>query len=72
MLFRKKREQRTYDRESQQPVIRSGICTGEKVAGFRDVRTGKFTEIMLIRTPADLEEFRRLYGIGGDEIATLY
>ena len=60
MFFRKKRETRTYDRETQEPVIRASICTGEKVAGFRDLRTGRFTEIMLICTPGDLEEFRRL------------
>lgn len=72
MLFRKKQEIRTYDRENQKPAIRSSICTGEKVAGFQDIHTGKFTDIMLIRKPGDLEEFRRLYGIGGDEISTLY
>ena len=72
MLFRKKQETHTYDRENQKPVIRSSICTGEKVAGFQDIHTGKFTDIMLIRKPGDLEEFRRLYGIGGDEISTLY
>ena len=56
----------------QQPVIRASICTGEKVTGFRDIRTGKITEVMLIRTPADLERFRQLYGIGEDEIRTEY
>lgn len=55
-----------------QPVIRSSICTGEKAAGFQDIHTGKFTEIMLIRTPSDLEEFRRLYGIDEREISTQY
>ena len=53
-------------------MIRSSICTGEKVAGFQDIHTGKFTEIMLIRTSGDLEEFCRLYGIGTDEISTHY
>ena len=72
MLFRKKQEVRTYDPAVQRPVIRASICTGEKVAGFRDLRTGRFTEIMLIRTPGDLEEFRRLYGIGEGEITTQY
>ena len=43
-----------------------------KVAGFRDLRTGRFTEIMLIRTPGDLEEFRRLYEIEEGEITTQY
>ena len=72
MFFRKKQEARTYDRERQKPVIRASICTGEKVAGFRDLHTRNFTEVMLIRTPGDLAEFRRLYGIGADEIATEY
>lgn len=72
MFFKKKQETRTYDKENQRPVIRSSICTGEKVAGFQDIRTGKFTEIMLIRTFSDLEEFRRLYGIGKSEISTQY
>lgn len=40
--------------------------------GLRDLRTGRFTEIMLIRTPGDLEEFRRLYGIGEGGITTQY
>lgn len=72
MFFQKKLETRTYDKENQKPVIRSSICTGEKVAGFQDIRTGKFTEVMLIRTSGDLEEFRRLYGIGERAISTQY
>ena len=31
-----------YDPESQYPVIRSSICTGEKVAGFKDKTGGTF------------------------------
>ena len=72
MFFKKKQEKRTYDQENQKPVIRSSICTGEKVAGFQDIHTGKFTEIMLIHTSGDLEEFCRLYGIGAGEISTHY
>ena len=72
MLFGRKRKKCSYDRENLKPVIRSSICTGEKAAGFQDIHTGKFTEIMLIRTPSDLEEFRRLYGIDEREISTQY
>lgn len=72
MFFRKKRETRPYDRETQRPVIRTSICTGERTAGFRDLRTGRFTEVMRIRTPEDLKAFRRCYGIGEDEIPTQY
>ena len=53
----------TYDKEKQKPVIRCSICTGEQVAGFKDVHTGKFTDIMLIRDEKDLEEFKAMYKI---------
>ena len=72
MLFRRKRETRTYDRETQKPVIRASICTGEKAAGFQDLRTGKFTEVMLLLPPAAREESRPLSGSGGDETPTQY
>ncbi len=57
--------------EDYEPVIRSSICTGEKVAGFREKETGRFREVALIRTPADLEAFKRKYGIDG-EIPVIY
>ena len=72
MFFRKKQEKRTYDKENQKPVIRSSICTAEKVVGFQNMHTGKFTEIMLIRTTGDLEEFRHIYNIEDGEISTQY
>ena len=36
------------------PVIRSSICTGEQVAGFKDLTSGKFEELMLLRDDRDL------------------
>ena len=63
MLFRRKNEQKTYDRENQKPVIRVSICTGEQTAGFQDIHTKKFEEVMLIRNDADLERFKTQYGI---------
>jgi hypothetical protein len=38
------------------PVICASICTGEKVAGFKDIRTGKIEEIMLIRLPEEIQK----------------
>lgn len=72
MLFRKKQEVRNYDPAVQRPVIRASICTGERTAGFRNLQTGKFTEVMLVRSEEDLREFRRLYGLGDGEISTEY
>lgn len=71
-LFRRKQPKKTFDREQLQPAIRESICTGEQTAGFRHRTTGKFTEVMLIRTDADLEEFRQTYGIAPEEIVTVY
>ena len=53
------------------PAIRCSICTGEQVAGFRDPETGRFEEVMLIRSPEDLAWFRTRYGITG-EITKIY
>ena len=55
-----------YDPEKQYPVIRQSICTGEKVAGFRDKAGGRFTEVMLIRGEKDLQAFKDRYRIEGD------
>ena len=71
-LFRKQKKagSDTYDPAIYTPVIRSSICTGEKVAGFRS-QDGKVHEVMLIRSEQDLESFREQYGISG-EIKTVY
>lgn len=69
-MFHKRVQKETYDRENQKPVIRSSICTGEKVAGFRDLHTGKFTEIMLIRNNRDMDLFLEKYDISVAEIKT--
>ena len=50
------------------PVIRSSICTGEQVAGFKDLATGKFQELMLIRDQRDLQDFLRRYQVEEPEI----
>ena len=53
------------------PAIRCSICTGEQVAGFKNQETGRFEEVMLIRSPGDLELFKEQYGISG-EIEKIY
>ena len=60
-----------YDRERLEPVIRCSICNGEQVAGFCDIKTGAFSDVMLITDEADLNDFRRTYGISG-EIERIY
>lgn len=65
MLFKKHSAEPkiAYDPETQYPVIMASICTGEKAAGFRNKTDKKFTEVMLIRTEKDEQEFKRLYGL---------
>lgn len=70
-LFKKKSEQKTYDKENQKPVLKCSICNGEQVAGFQDIHTGRITEIMFIRDKKDMELFRSQYGIEG-EITKIY
>ena len=65
MFFRKKNPQKTYDHETQRPVIKASICNGEQVAGFQDIHSGAFEEVMLIRGNDDLETFKNMYGIDG-------
>lgn len=62
MFRRRKTPKLSYDPASQMPVIRASICTGEQVGGLRDLKTGKFTDLMLIRDEADLREFQAMVG----------
>ncbi|MBO4701679.1 MAG: aspartate dehydrogenase [Lachnospiraceae bacterium] len=51
----------SFDQEKQYAVIRSSICTGEKVAGFKNYSDGHFTEVMLIKSRKDEEIFKETY-----------
>ena len=68
MFWRKKEKKPVYDKTGKIPVIRSSICTGEQVAGFKDPADGRFQEVMLIRNGGDLEEFLHLYDVEECEV----
>lgn len=70
-LFKKKPQKKTYDKVNQKPVIKCSICNGEQVAGFQNIHTGAFEEVMLVCRDADLEMFREQYDITG-KIAKIY
>ena len=59
-FFKKKTVIKTYDKENKKPVIKASICNGEQVAGFKDIHTGKIEEVMLIKSPTDLEHFKAM------------
>lgn len=52
-----------FDSELFKPVLKCSICTGEQVAGFKNLATGKFEEVMLIRNEQELARFKEQYGI---------
>ncbi len=62
-MFRKKQAKISYDPQFQRPVLKCSICTGEQSAGLKDIRTGKFEEVMLIQNEKDLERFQKLVGL---------
>lgn len=72
MFGKKKPQTEHYDKQQVRPVIRASICNGEQVAGFKNLHTGKFEEIMLIRNERDKEIFMSRYGILPDEITKEY
>ena len=63
MFAKKKSTTISYNPNMQYPVIRSSICTGEKVAGFKNKENGHFTDVMLIKSETDLDKFKQLYGL---------
>ncbi len=67
MFGKKKIIKKEYDRENQRPILKCSICNGEQVAGFKNIHTGKFEEIALIRNRKELEDFMDMYGIDSVE-----
>lgn len=60
----------SFDPAKYKAVLHCSICTGEQVAGFQDIHSGKFEEVMLIRDQADMLQFKRQYGV--EEITKIY
>ncbi len=61
-----------YDRAKMKPAIMSSICTGEQVAGFKDIEKGTFTDVMAIKSEKDLKKFIKMYGIDENEIVKMW
>ena len=74
-LFQKKvpePEFPAFSLEEYEPVVRSSICTGERVACMRDRESGRLREVMLIRTGEDLDAFCKAYGLKPEQVKTVY
>lgn len=59
-----------FDDERQYPVIKTSICTGEKVAGFRNKTGNGFVEVMVIHNDYEKELFMKAYNL--EDIKTEY
>ena len=62
-MRKRKPAAREYDRAHKEPALRCSICTGEQVAGFLERGSGRFEEVLLIRSEADLRAFCEEYGV---------
>ncbi len=61
----------SYDPALEEPVLRIGTCTGEKVAGFASLKNGHFREVRLLRSDRDFDRFCRDYGIDKNSVKTV-
>ncbi len=61
-----------FDPAEYEPVIRSSICTGERVACMRERGTGRLHELMLIRGEEDIAAFCRRYRVEETDLKTVY
>ncbi len=68
MFHTKRPKTPPFDPEGKTPVIRGSICTGERVAGYRDRASGRFTEIMPVCTESDLLRFLNEYGFKREDL----
>ncbi len=68
----KTKARKTYDSENWRPVLKCSICTGEQTAGFQEIHTGQFEDIMLVRGQKDLDEFISSYGLDSSNITKIY
>ncbi|MBO5514205.1 MAG: aspartate dehydrogenase [Mogibacterium sp.] len=53
------------------PVLKCSICNGEQVLCAKD-NTGHLHELMLVRSPGELEDYCRYNGIDPDSIDKVY
>ncbi len=62
-MFKRKSKRMEFDPNTHKAILKCSICTGEQAAGFKNIKTGEFCEVMLIRNNKDLEKFMKLYDL---------
>ena len=53
-------------KRTEEDDVRFAQSFEKLVAGFKDIHTGKIEEVMLIKNQADLDAFKKMYGIDGE------
>lgn len=59
-------------KDGGEPVLRCSICTGEQVLCLQEGGSTELKEIMLIRSPGELEEVCRANGLDPQTIRKVY
>jgi hypothetical protein len=70
-IFGSRAKDQPVDFTGKTPVIRASICTGERVAGYKDAQ-GRFHELAFLRDDRDLDRFVKLHGLDRAAIVTEY
>ena len=61
-----------FDPDNFTPAMRVRICTGERVLGFMNKKTGKFYDVSLVTSNRDVEKYCKVYKIDRDDIQEVY
>ena len=59
LFEKKKKEYPKFPEGDFEPVLRCSICNGEQILCARDRASGELHELMLVRSPDEIEEFCR-------------
>ena len=50
-------------RSAEDVAIEISVCTGEKMIGFRNRRTGRLEQAVLVRSQQDIDDFYHAHGL---------
>ena len=71
-MRRLRRRKAAFDPEQYRPAVRVSICTGEQTAGFQDLFTGDFQEVMRVQDDRELAAFCAEYGVRREAVVKIY
>lgn len=63
MIFGKKVKAEPDNTVYGEVTIESSICTGEKIIGFKNEKTGKLEQAVVVNSQKDIDDFYKKYGL---------